>query len=74
MDMQELPWNNDTAIEKMYVYNWCRLTIDYLSIYTCLKPRMYYSWEQLNLLATVSVQQRHSKFERICGCNCLFTI
>ena len=38
----ELPWNNDSIIEKMDGCNPCRQITSSLSIYTCLKTKWYH--------------------------------
>ena len=64
--LQVLPWNNDSNIDGMDGWNWCHQITGYLSICTCLKPRI--------LVSTPPVLKKYVKFERMCGYNYSFVI
>ena len=69
---QVLPWNNGSIIEKMDRWKWFHHITDVL--YACLKIRMYQNYYLWYIPATTPVQQKHSKLEKMRGCNCSFII
>ena len=70
--LQVLPWNNDIIINKMDGWKRCHTT-DFFQYMDAWNQGGIIISISISILATISVLQKHSKFERMSDCNYSFT-